>query len=452
MEPGRTFGRPRTLISTGVMTLASLLLGFALGYIAYITSNPLLLQLLVILEPIGTLWVNALRMTVIPLTFANLVFVVVSMRSTRSVGKLGGLSLATFLGLLVLGGIFSLSVTPAFVALIPADPTLLSAPAGVETPPSPADVPSVGRTSGSIWTGLVRLFPTNPVQAAAEGQLLQLIVFAILFGLAATRLPAENRRLLTSVFEAVTGAMVVMVRAVLSVAPIGVFALSFGMVTETGLFTISAVAYYIPLVCGCLLAFTLVLYPIAALVGGVPVRRFARAVAPAQVVAVGTRSSLASLPSLLEGAARHLPASRKANAFTLPLAVAVFKQNTTISGPVRLLLLAHLYGIPLDPVFVLGFMLFLILVSFGYIGIPGGGGAMLTLPAFLAAGIPIEAVLLFEAVEAIPDIFFTLVNVTADMTATTIVGRLAHEPAGGGVDESLLAPAAPAGPTGEVLP
>jgi Na+/H+-dicarboxylate symporter len=177
------------------------------------------------------------------------------------------------------------------------------------------------------------------------------------------------------------------------------------------------------LLSGLLLAFTFALYPVGSVGGGVPVRRFARALVKPQAVAFSTRSSLASLPALMEGATADLRLSPAVSGFVLPLSVSTFKAHRTISDPLELLFLAHLYGITLDASQIATFFVTILVLSFSAVGIPSGGYSFKTLPAFLAVGIPLEGVVILKAVDVIPDLFKTLLNVTADMTAATVVAR-----------------------------
>jgi Na+/H+-dicarboxylate symporter len=180
---------------------------------------------------------------------------------------------------------------------------------------------------------------------------------------------------------------------------------------------------FIVLVSALLLLATLLLYPVTALFGRISMRTFARAVAPAQLVAVSTRSSIASLPALIEGGTEHLRLPVTATGFVLPLTVAVFKVNRTISSTAKLLFIAHLYDIPLSVQTIVAFLATVILLSFSSVGVPDGGTAFATVPAYLAAGLPLEAVIVFEATTTIPDIFKTLLNVTGDMSAAAMLSR-----------------------------
>ncbi len=139
-------------------------------------------------------------------------------------------------------------------------------------------------------------------------------------------------------------------------------------------------------------------------------------------MAIGTRSSLAALPALVAGGQQHLGLPASATGFVLPLAVASFKLNMMISGPVKLLFLAHVFQRPLGIPQLAAFLVTELILSFSTAGVPSLG-TVRSLPAYLAAGIPLEAVLMLNAVDTIPDMFKTLTNVTADMSAATILSR-----------------------------
>ena len=200
------------------------------------------------------------------------------------------------------------------------------------------------------------------------------------------------------------------------------FALCADFAFRIGVRVTGAVAFFVILLSAILLLATVLLYPVTAILGRTSLGRFARAAAPAQVVAVSTRSSLASLPALVEGGRRHLGLPDSATGFVLPLSVATFKLSRTISSVVRLLFLAHLLNVHLGLPQLSAFLLTQLIMSFSTAGIPSVG-SIRSLPAYLAAGVPIEGVLMLNAVDTIPDIFATLANVTADMSAATILSR-----------------------------
>ncbi len=158
-----------------------------------------------------------------------------------------------------------------------------------------------------------------------------------------------------------------------SVTPAGVFALSYVLALRTGGQAAGILTVYIAIVCGLLLLFTLLLYPVTAVLGRTTMRTFARAAAPAQLVAVSTRSSVAALPALIEGGRTHLRLPAPFTGFVLPLSVSLFKVNRTISSLVKLFFLAHVYGISLRPAAIATFLAIETILSFGTAGVPLGG-------------------------------------------------------------------------------
>jgi len=398
--------------------LTGLLGGLALGLIVHRWPHPSLLAGVSAIEPVGELWTNALRMTIIPLIVSQLVCGIAAKADAKTVGKLGGLSLLTFIALLVAGAVFALLAAPPLAALFKVDQATLAA---LQSSSAGVEKPDLSPPSFGTW--IVALVPSNPIKAAADGALLPLIVFTAIFALAVTRLADEQRRLLLGFFQALGQAMFTLVRWVMKFMPLGVFALALPMTAKIGGVTIGALAYFIALVCALLFGFTLLLYPIAMAAGRVNMWRFARAAAPAQAVALSSQSSIASLPALLDGARRRLDLPDTVTGFVLPLAVSVFKVNRTVSSLAKLFFIAHLYGFSPNSLQIATFILTIMLLSFSAPGIPNGGPGV-SIPAYLAAGAPIEPLLLFNAVETIPDIVKTLTNVTGNMTALTIVARL----------------------------
>jgi Na+/H+-dicarboxylate symporter len=221
--------------------------------------------------------------------------------------------------------------------------------------------------------------------------------------------------------------MLVCVRWVLLLMPLGVFIFTFRFALASGDDAVEFLGVYVAIVCGLMLLCTALLYPVTALLGRTGVRDFARAVAPAQLIAVTTRSSIASLPALIQGARDRLRLPDSATGLVLPLSVSVFKLDISVSNIVKLVFLAHVYGVRLSAATLATFLVFVMVLSFSSPGLPSGG-TFRALPAYLAAGVPIEGVVMVHAVEAIPDVFMTLLNVTADMSAATLLSRSSRAP------------------------
>ena len=421
--PLKKNGRSSVLTAGALVGLAA---GLALGLAAHATRGSFLASFVSFVEPLGTLWTNALRMTLVPLVVSNLIVGIAAIPDARKVGRLGGLSLLVFLALHALAATYTVSVTPPVLASLPPGPEVVAALRGGGPGADGGPAPGEAQEPPSFDDWLTGLVPTNPFKAAADEAILPLVVFTVLFALAMTRARPEHYQLLIGFFLAVNEVVLILVGWIIKFAPVGIFALTFTFASRTGWAAVGALGYFVVLVCALLLFFMLALYAVVILFGRVPLRSFARAAAPAQLVAVSSRSSLASLPAMIEGAEQRLGLPPAVAGFVLPLSVSLFKANRTISSTSKFLFLAALYGVALSPAQVLTFVMMIVLLSFSTPGLPTTG-TMRTLPAYLAVGIPIEAVLILDAVDTIPDIFKTLLNVTGDMTAATIVSRFAGE-------------------------
>ncbi len=186
------------------------------------------------------------------------------------------------------------------------------------------------------------------------------------------------------------------------------------------MYTVGAAAYLIAILCVLLIIFIVVQYVIVAVWGNVGLGKFFRAMLPSQLMAISSRSSLATMPALLECAENRIGLNKSVSAVIIPFFVSTFRVNYAISTTFGLIFLAHVFQINLDFVTVIIFTLVQLLVSFGSPGIPSGGHYF-NVSIYIAAGIPVEGVLLMKAIDQIPDIFKTLLNVTEVMTVTTVV-------------------------------
>ncbi len=402
------------IVSTTLRVLLGLVAGLVAGIALAVAGGAATPRVVAVVEPIGALWVNAIRMTVVPLVVALLVAGIAGAPS-RAAGGIGGRALALF-GLLAGGsGLLAALATPPLIAALPLDATAVTA-LGADA----AGAASVALPPFRDWlTGLV---PPNPIDAAARTEMLPLIVFTVIFALALGRLDAARRDPAVGLFRTVADAMFVVVEWILAVAPVGVFCLVVPLAAAMGLELVGAIGYFLLVVCGLILLATAALYPVAALAGRVPLSRFARAAAPAQAVAFSTRSSLASLPALIEGADRTLRLPTRVSGIVLPTAVSLFKFASPIARIGGTVFIARLYGIELGGAEVAAIAAALTLLSFYSPGIPSGGLLILA-PVYLSFGLPVEGVGILIALDMVPDMFITLSNVTANLTVATVVAR-----------------------------
>ncbi len=409
---------PRSL--TG-RVLLGLVLGLGAGLALSAAGSPALLRIGDAVEPVGTLWVNAIRMTVIPLVVSSLVAGVASARDPRTIGRLGGGALALFLLLLFAATGLALAIGAPLMALLPIDP---GAAAGLRALAASGGE-LAARGAGAVpgfrdW--LVGLVPPNPVKAAADGALLPLILFSLAFGLALTRVRGEARETVVRGIEGVAEGMLVLVRWVLALAPLGVFALALPLATRLGLAAAGAIAWYVLVVVVVAVVCIAALYPLAAGLGRIRVREFARAAAPAQAVAFSSRSSLASLPAMIEAADERLRLPREIGAFYLPLAASTFRIAGALGQMIGVLFIARLYGIHLQAAQIATISVTSVIATFGIPGIPGGS-IIILVPVLVAAGVPAAGIGVLLGVNTVPDMFRTTANVTADLAVGVILAR-----------------------------
>jgi Na+/H+-dicarboxylate symporter len=370
------------------------------------------------IEPIGTLWVNAIRMTVIPLVAALLITGITS-ASAQRVGRMGAQSIGLFLFLLACAALFTAIVAPFAFRPLSLDPASTAAlRANAHQTPNPADL---------SWTNwLISLIPVNPIKAAADSALLPLIVFTVIFSLALTRLDAATRAPIVRLFQTLADALIIVVRWVLVLTPLGVFALAFVVSARVGSGNLgAALGYYVALGVVLMLVFGVGLYLFAALGGRVPLRTFARAVFPAQVVAFTSRSSLTALPALIEGARDVLRLPVEVTGFVLPFAISVFKVTSPIYWTLGALFVGKLYGIDLAPSQLATIAAASIALNASTPGIPSGG-LLIQAPVYAAIGLPVEGIGILIAIDAIPDMFKSAFIVASDMAVAVVVARWNH--------------------------
>ena len=401
--------------------------GFALGLIAKETQSTMLLSLVDVANPIGTIWTNALRMIVLPLMVSYIILAINSVPQARTAGKLGGLAMIAFVSLLGAAALFTLTVGAEIIRVLPIDESARAAFKALSGTVEVAEVPpSSSGPSVSEWVS--QMVPSNPFRAAVDDNFIGVVISTVLFALAIMQISPERRGALLGVIEAVAEASGVFVRWMIYLLPIAAFALSFVIATETGLSLAGSLAYYVFALSALLFAVTLLLYPVTAFLGKVELRRFVAAVAPALAVGAATRSSLAALPAMLDAADNRLGIRREVSGFILPLMVSTFKLNSAISQTFEFMFLTVVYGLDTTPGVLLAYTVTTLILAFSSAGIPSGS-KLLSWPILLAAGVPVEALVVLKVIDVIPDIFKTLLNVTADMSVTVVVQRFAGLPA-----------------------
>ncbi len=371
-----------------------------------------------VVQPFGKLWLNALQMTVVPLVLALVIVGVNTASDAASSGRTARRAIVVFLVLLSGAAAFTALVAPVALSFVPRNPDLAAALHGAS---GGAGAPAVA--APATWAdSLVAMVPSNAIAAAAQSAMLPLVVFALFFGFALTRIDAGRRAKMVDFFQAIADAMIVVVRWVLWAAPAGVFALILSVCARAGLGMISALGVYIGLECLLYIAVTAMMLPVAVLWGGERLRRFAAALAPAQAVAASTQSSLASLPAMLQSCDRNLGHPREVASLVLPMAVSLFRITSPIQYVATASFIAWAFGVDLTATQLATGAALAVLISMGSVGLPGQVSFMATnVPVTTAMGLPPGPLGILLAMDTIPDVFATLGNVSADMAATSVV-------------------------------
>jgi proton glutamate symport protein len=407
-----------------LFVLAGLIAGLAVGAAIHASNDAGLAQASVYVEAFGGLWLNALRMTVIPLIVALLITGVASVADAAKTGGMVARFVVLFSILLFCAAIYSVLFTQSVLSAFPVDRAAAEAfVRSVSSEAAPAQTPSFAQ-----W--LQSLAPSNPVKAAAEDQILPLVVFALFFGFAATRIEAGLRKQLIDFFRAVSEVMVVIIHWVLLAGPFGVFALALGLGRSAGLEAAGVLAHYVLVVASAIAGITVVGVLLALTLGRQPIGRYFAATTPVWAIALSTQSSIASLPAMLEAARGGLRIPARIADIFLPLAVAVFRFTSPVGNLAVVLFVAHLYGFQPSMVQLASAVFVAYGVSIGAVGLPGQVSFITSIaPIGLALGVPIELLGILIAVEVIPDIFRTLGNCAGDLAITSILSRRAQAPA-----------------------
>ncbi|WP_240782104.1 dicarboxylate/amino acid:cation symporter [Qipengyuania sediminis] len=401
-------------------TMAGLAAGVMLGIAVQGTAGEAILP---VADVVGALWLGALQMTIVPLVAALLVVGIVQAVAAARAGRLALTALASFAAILTLVTVFAAFAVPALLDAFPIPPGAVSALGGAGDTAAAGPVPAIGDFMKS-------LVPTNIIRASAETAMIGIIVFFSLFAIAITRLPEAHARHLTVLFEAITGAMLTVIGWVLWIAPLGVFALTLTLAGSSGAAVLGALGHYVLIVVAIGTAVLLFAYGLAIVAARQNVMRFARAVLPAQAMAISTQSSLASLPAMLIGC-RALGVRETSSELVLPLAVALFRATGPAMNLAVAIYVARLTGVELTPAMLATGVAVALVTTVGSVSLPGAISFITAIgPIALAMGVPIAPLALLVAIEVLPDIMRTLGNVTMDVAVTAAVDRRAGDRAG----------------------
>jgi len=369
-----------------------------------------------LIAPIGTLWINAIRMTIIPLLLSLLITSIAGSHSKGILARLGLKTISLFILLIVLVCFYTVVLAPPLLALLNID----QATATNLLQTTNAEIATTSELP-PFRDWLVNLVPGNLFLALAENAILSLLVFTLIFAFALTKIEESKRVLLVNFFSAIRDAMFVIIDWVMALAPIGIFALVFPLAADLGLTAVSALGGFIVITCSLITLATMSLYPLVVLAGGIGLQSFARTIAPVQVIGFSTRSSMVALPATIK-AAESLNISSKLTALVLPVAVSLFKFASPIARTSGTYFIALLYDIDLSLSAMIVVALAIGLLSFYSPGIPSGG-LLVMAPVYESLGLPVAGIGILIAVDLVVDMFITAANVTANVTVAALLAR-----------------------------
>jgi Na+/H+-dicarboxylate symporter len=359
---------------------------------------------------IGQIFINSLKMLVVPLVFISLVCGVAALGDIKKLGRLGGKALLFYIGTTALA--ITLAVSLAIIVAPGQGFDLTEATVQEFTP---KESPSVAQT-------IINLVPDNPVEAMAEGQMLPLIVFSLLFGIAIV-MAGESGKRVEQQFNDYNTVIMQLVIILMKLAPTGVFCLIAKTFALQGIEVIKPLLSYFMVVTAALFIHALITYPVLLKTfSGLNIWTFLKKMRQVQVFAFSTASSNATIPVNIENTEKRLGVDNSVASFTIPLGATINMDGTAIMQGVATVFIANVYSISLSMGDYLAVILTATLASIGTAGVPGVGLIMLAM-VLNQVGLPVEGIALIIGVDRLLDMMRTAVNVTGDAAGTAIIAK-----------------------------
>ncbi len=389
---------------------AGLLLGLIVGLGAAATGNDWLLALAKGSAPFGAIFMNAIRMVVIPLVITVIFTSIARLGDPRKLGRIGGLTIAYYW----------ITLIPAIAIGMATMKVGLQFASEIEMPQAAAaEVPELP----SLVDFIVSLVPANPFAAASHGAILPLIVFTALVAAATGTLPAERRERLINLADDASEALIKLVWWILYTAPVGVFGLAAPVTAELGWNLVQSLGIFIVCVfVGLGLFLTLVTLPLVYFVGGIGPARYLSGTFGAVSVAVSTTSTAAAIPVALEETTQNLEVSTTTADLLVPLGASMHRPGSALFQGAAIVFLAYLYDVPIPVTAIGAAMLATFLVSLTVAPVPSSGVVTMA-PALDAIGVPVAGLAIILGIDRIPDMMRTGVNILGQISAAVLVDR-----------------------------
>ena len=372
----------------------------------------------VYVKPFGTAFIRLISMIVVPLVFASLLVGTASLNDVRKLGKIGGKTIAFYLGTTVIAIVLGLVLANFFEpgeGLSKETQDQLRQNYGAKVEELTAkEKPGIAET-------LVNIIPRNPLESLASGEMLQIIFFALMLGVSITMIPPDRAAPVVRFFEGINDAMIAMVHVIMKFAPYGVFALIASFIGEYGLGILAPLLKYsIVVVVGLILQLVVTYSAALKLFTSVGLKKFFRGIRPAQLIAFSSSSSSATLPVTMECVEENLGVSKEISSFVLPLGATINMDGTALYQGVAAVFIAQVYGMDLSFSQQLTIVLTATLASIGAAGVPGVGMITLTL-VLKTIGVPIEGIALILGVDRILDMCRSVVNISGDAACAVVI-------------------------------
>jgi dicarboxylate/amino acid:cation (Na+ or H+) symporter, DAACS family len=405
-----------------------ILIGLALGAGAGVTANQLLADAVWvqwfannIANPVGQVFLRMLLMIVLPLVFASIALGVAGMGDLRSVGRVGGKTIAYFLMSTAISAVIGLVLVNTFHPGAGMDPAMrqqLFATYQSEA----AGLQARSEVGFGINT-FVNMVPRNPVQAAADMDMLGVIFFALMFGAALTLIPKERAEPMIKVLDALGEVVIKIIDFAMKLAPYGVFGLIFVVTSRFGWNLLGQLGKYVLVVLvGLTIHAVITLSVLVRTMGGMSPLKFWKAARPVMVTAFSTSSSAATLPTNIQVAEQDLGIPSKIAGFVLPLGATMNMNGTALYEGVTVLFLAQVFGVDLNVGQQIVVVLLSVIMAVGAAGVPGGS-LPLIMVVLASVGVPAEGIAIILGVDRILDMSRTVLNTTGDLSAAVYIAR-----------------------------
>ncbi|MEN1759014.1 dicarboxylate/amino acid:cation symporter [Anoxynatronum sibiricum] len=365
------------------------------------------------IAPLGRLFLNLIMMIIVPLVFSSLIVGAASVGDVKTLGRMGGKTLGYYLITTAVAITIGLSLG-----------AILQPGAGLSIP---VDAEVAVNEAPALTDTLLNIIPRNPINAMAQGNMLQIIVFALFLGVAFNAIPKEKGQVFIDFFDGLAEIMYKVTSYVMAYAPIGVFGLITPVVVNHGLSVLMPLAKVIAAVyIGCILHAVIVYSGAVKLFANMNPLYFFKGIMPAAITAFSTTSSAGTLPVTIKSVRENLGVSQKVASFVLPLGATINMDGTALYQGVSVLFIAQVYGIELSMAQMGTIVVTATLASIGTAGVPGAGMIMLSL-VLTAIGLPLDGVALVAGIDRILDMARTSVNVIGDGSAAVVVAATENE-------------------------